>query len=391
MIVLKMSDECSVVRPTHTACRLKALLSAMKKKTGESQLLLSIAQDAQASVSTVLCHEEDDRPIQEISSDDQEGSSDSSWPSSVDEQDEPMSDTCSSQGSDQEEKTGDKTLNKVHEVVCDNQFHEPKKEDFTCSDNNLNEMPCDSSFKEVGYDDDMLKDYYEVESHYLKAKVSPSAVSGMSPCLMDEYSYDSDNQVLGQQVCTMSSTFDTDEERNEVYDKWLCDLVTWERNRLMWLDKVGLMEGFDSFQDKDRTFLVRVNREQSNTKSVASETLLPSVKKKQQEDPEDPLDSDYWEAWYQLERLQRLMFLEDLSLSTNDDGEKQSEDVKVVQEESLDSEDLGSRTLQSQDNVEEIADLDFEVPDDVVLVYQFTDRNLWRRYHGCFKRGKFFG
>ncbi|KAE8752068.1 hypothetical protein FOCC_FOCC001230 [Frankliniella occidentalis] len=231
----------------------------------------------------------------------------------------------------------------------------------------------------------------------------------------DNYLY-SDNSLqygTGNILYDWSQIIKSDEDRNQIYDRWMTDVETWERNRLLWLDEMSQSEGFDSSDYKDRTFLSKVENfpassnstlgaESSNTVNMipvsalqveklkpenVKSTDISSVELVNQLDSPEKLDK-----WYKSQRLRHHKLLHEMGLPNWYEEILQdlsNEDVEVLSVSST-----GADCQKYDDDCEEALSAEKAQPSclsvscDVVLVYQFTDRHLWRKYHGCWKRSK---
>lgn len=299
----------------------------------------------------------------------------------------------------------------VDESMYDYIFYEPKIKDnraekFGCdkiyehvSDVKLSNLLSENWYQETCYQGHLLENYVEIDGKYYKTSSLPqtedSSVSGNM--LEDIYADDGSNIVFHD----WSRIVKSDKDRNEIYDKWMLDLVTWERNRLIWLDQTGLIEGFDSSCDMDRTFLVKVGDVDPDSPQLADHTKASDVDQNDLNSKRNLNESqdELWEDWYKLERLKCHKRLHDMGLPNwYDDLVSEQDNVSLCKVSTLnDIEIVDSAPFNgtpSQTIVEDKKDkteiFSCEVSDDILRVYQFTDRNLWRKYHNYFKQGKHF-
>lgn len=344
--------------------------------------------------------------------------------------------------------------------------------------------------EESNYSDYSPEEYVEINGQYFEVSALASSVDEDLKEMenikhSEEYSNVPEIEHYG-----WSCFVETDEERNQVYDKWICDIESWERNRLMWLDNVASSEGFDSSHYKDRTFLVKVerlcNESQGNFVSLNKTVPVPKEAKdlisahekisKQEEfrvpfphtlaeienvtvsldavpqpkieDGTEPSMSDElfslflacgiqekavsWEEGFNYMRLQRHRVLHEMGLANcyeellqeqsfeniensdpGSDLEQSSEDVEVLSFSSSSDLDQMSenfkvssdeRSLSSYKEIfdhddsvasaansfeknsdqsrkqENLNDAVCQIPSEDILVYQFTDRNLWCKF-----------
>ena len=174
------------------------------------------------------------------------------------------------------------------EAVCDKR-HGDKLEKCLpniCFDGNFLKSNAENivlkSFEESSCSENLPEEYLEVNGQYLEASSLPFSeeedlkeiedisdsdeqYSVPMPSCVDEGLSEAKNvphfeyysNVPAVEHHGWSCVIETEEERNQMYDRWISDIESWERNRLMWLDNVALSEDFNLSHNKDRTFLVK--------------------------------------------------------------------------------------------------------------------------------------
>lgn len=222
----------------------------------------------------------------------------------------------------------------------------------------------DKGLYDKWYNETGQYDYYEVEkcfeNYENSYEVDEVVVKLKQLAHSDKSSFEP-----GKILYKWSHGIEEDEDRNKIYDKWFSDLETWERQRLLWLDERGKIEGFDSSCDEDRTFLVKVDHDPEKLDSRTSRTSHENI-------------FDLCQPYQ----------IEDLSFAPSKKDALGVEEYLIADNprpicETLNM-DRNTNLVCPEERSEPLA-----LPHDLTLVYEFTNHNLWRKYHNCFKEGKY--